>query len=70
MPTRPVHPGLDDHHRLRRNTSSLSRSHTPLKFVEPLVAATGVGLADKPRRRWYARDDLAVAPFVVRTGVN
>ena len=28
------------------------------------------GLADKPRRRWYARDDLGVAPFVVRTGVN
>jgi hypothetical protein len=49
--------------------SSMNGSH-PAEVVEPLVAATGVGLADKPRRRWYARDDLGVVPFVVRTGVN
>ena len=37
---------------------------------EPVDRSSGVGLADKPRRRCYARDDLGVAPFVVRTGVN
>ena len=34
------------------------------------MSAIAPGLADKPRRRWYTRDDLGVAPFVVRTGVN
>ena len=28
------------------------------------------GFADEPRRRWRARGDPGVAPFVVRTGVN
>jgi hypothetical protein len=34
------------------------------------MSAIAPARADKPRRRWYARDDLGVAPFVVRTGVN
>jgi hypothetical protein len=34
------------------------------------MSAIAPGFADKPRRHWYARDDLGVEPFVVRTGVN
>ncbi len=35
-----------------------------------VVCKPSSGLADEPRRRWYGRDDVGVAPFVVRTGVN
>ena len=38
--------------------------------VGALMSAIAPGRADKPRRRWYARDELGVAPFVVRTGVD
>ena len=48
---------------------TLNRMHevTPGARVEGKVLT---GSRNKPRRRWYARDDLGVAPFVVRTGVN
>ena len=42
--------------------------------IWPLRISSGcvgdrTGLRGEPRRRWRARDDLGVAPFVVRTGV-
>ena len=37
--------------------------------VSASMSAIALGFADEPRRRWRARDDVGMAPFVVRTGV-
>ena len=56
-----------------RFTSSSSpgrpTSIPPAASVGASMSAIAPGFADEPRRRWRARDDLGVAPFVVRTGV-
>jgi hypothetical protein len=44
-------------------------SSLPAVSVGASMSAIAPGFADKPRRRWRARDDLGVVPFVVRTGV-